>query len=143
MHKPHMTMAFQPLFSKMRKDSEPSLERAEEEAFLKDEQIEIVQIENPTNRWKICSLILSLISSFLLILVLTQPFARYGGSFPTDLPDARRAIEYEEISYTGALVYDPENKRAVRLKDAKVEYFGRPTPELEAAWHGMLKGARQ
>lgn len=60
--------------------------------------------------------------------------------FQTDLSDARRAIQYEWRTYTGALVYDSETKQAVRVKDAPVEYFGPPGNEIDAAWDELLRG---
>jgi hypothetical protein len=56
----------------------------------------------------------------------------------TELADARRAIEYEERTFTGALVYDAQKGRAVRLQDADVEYFGRPSPSIDSAWADLL-----
>lgn len=60
--------------------------------------------------------------------------------FKTDLPDARQAIQYGQRKYTGALVYDQETRRAIRLKDGPVEYFGPPSDEIDAAWEELLKG---
>lgn len=57
----------------------------------------------------------------------------------TDLSDARSAIRYERRNFTGALVYDEETKRAVRVKDAPVEFFG-PPGESDGAWDDLLKG---
>lgn len=59
----------------------------------------------------------------------------------SDMKDARHVIEYEERVYTGALMYDPETKGAVRSQDAEVEYFGPPSKELDAAWNNLLRGS--
>lgn len=61
----------------------------------------------------------------------------------TDLPDARKAIEYEEREYTGALTYDPDQRKIFRLRDAETEYFGPPSPEIERAWDELLHGMYQ
>lgn len=61
--------------------------------------------------------------------------------FPTDLPDSRKAIEYEQRTFTGALVYDPDQQKMFRHQDAEVEYFGEPSQELEDAWSDMMRGA--
>jgi hypothetical protein len=58
----------------------------------------------------------------------------------TDFPDARKAIEYEERMYTGALTYDPTQHQVLRLHDAKVEYVGPPSPEIDRAWDELLHG---
>ncbi|KAF2159760.1 hypothetical protein M409DRAFT_29764 [Zasmidium cellare ATCC 36951] len=58
----------------------------------------------------------------------------------TDMQDAHSAIQYEQRVFTGALVYDPETKRAIRKQDAEHEYFGPPSEELDAAWHKLLHG---
>lgn len=56
------------------------------------------------------------------------------------MQDARGAIEYEQRVFTGALVYDPETKRALRKKDGEREYFGVPSKEIDDAWDELLHG---
>ena len=58
---------------------------------------------------------------------------------PTDFLDARKAIQYEQRMFTGALTYDAETKHAIRLHDAPVEYFGAPSDEIDDAWATLLK----
>lgn len=58
----------------------------------------------------------------------------------TDMTDARPSIEYEERVFTGALLYDPDTKTAIRKPDAAVEYFGPPSKEIDDAWHELLHG---
>jgi hypothetical protein len=70
-------------------------------------------------------------------------WSHYQETFKTDLPDARRAIQYEQRTYTGALVYDSETVRAIRVQDAPIEYFGPPGEEIDAAWGELLKGNMQ
>lgn len=50
--------------------------------------------------------------------------------FPTDMKDAHAAIEYEQRTFTGALVYDPDKKTAVRKQDGDRQYFGQPSQEI-------------
>lgn len=50
--------------------------------------------------------------------------------FATDMKDAHAAIEYEQRTFTGALVYDPEKKTAVRQQDGVKQYFGQPSQEI-------------
>ena len=64
----------------------------------------------------------------------------YHKLFETDLIDAREAIQYERREFTGALVYDEETKRAIRLEDAPIEYFG-PSQEIDDAWDDPLRGS--
>jgi hypothetical protein len=59
--------------------------------------------------------------------------------YSTYLPDAKQAVQYERRKYTGALVYDEETKRAIRVKDAPIEYFG-PSSDVDAAWDELLRG---
>jgi hypothetical protein len=58
----------------------------------------------------------------------------------TELLDARGAIQYEERAYTGALTFDHSKGGAVRLNDAEMEFFGPPSPAIEASWHYLLHG---
>lgn len=63
------------------------------------------------------------------------------GAFPTDMKDARRAIQYETRVYTGALIFDEKNKKMVRVKDpGTIEYFGPPSQAVDDAWHDLLRG---
>lgn len=61
-------------------------------------------------------------------------------SWDTELYDARRAIEYEERSYTGALTYDCEKKEIVKLNDSDLEFFGPPSTQIDDAWDYMFHG---
>jgi hypothetical protein len=56
----------------------------------------------------------------------------------TDLADARKAIQYEQRVFTGALTYDETQHRVVRLRDSDTEYFG-PEPEVDEAWEDLLQ----
>ncbi|KAF7187155.1 Cyclochlorotine biosynthesis protein R, partial [Pseudocercospora fuligena] len=57
----------------------------------------------------------------------------------TDMADAWPAIEYEERTFTGALVYDPTRKRVVRKSDSDTDYFGPPSKELDDRWDDLLR----
>ncbi|EUC46487.1 hypothetical protein COCMIDRAFT_92693 [Bipolaris oryzae ATCC 44560] len=81
--------------------------------------------------------------NLLLLLVFTITnftiWSRRSPSFwQTDFQDARKAVQYEQQTYTGALTYDMDQRRVIRLHDAKVEYFGLPSPEIEQAWEELL-----
>jgi len=58
----------------------------------------------------------------------------------TELLDARGAVQYEERAYTGALTFDRNKGEAVRLDDSEMEFFGRPSPEIDASWQHLLHG---
>lgn len=58
----------------------------------------------------------------------------------TELFDARRAIQYEERAYTGALTFDRSKGGATRLNDGEMEFFGPPSPAIEASWEYLLHG---
>lgn len=63
------------------------------------------------------------------------------GAFPTDMKDARKAIEYEVREYTGALVFDPKKGRMMRVREpGAIEYFGPPSDEVNQRWHDLLHG---
>lgn len=59
----------------------------------------------------------------------------------TELYDARRAIEYEKRSYTGALTYDSEKKEIIKLNDSDLEFFGPPSTQIDDAWDYLLHGS--
>jgi hypothetical protein len=63
----------------------------------------------------------------------------------TELHDARKAVEYEEQSYTGALTYDSEKGQIVKVNDSDLEFFGPPSERIDNAWqyllHGLFKSA--
>ena len=56
----------------------------------------------------------------------------------TELHDARKAIEYEEQSYTGALTYDSEKRQIVKVNDSDLEFFGPPSERIDNAWQYLL-----
>jgi hypothetical protein len=64
----------------------------------------------------------------------------------TELHDARKAIEYEEQTYTGALTYDSEKQQIVKVNDSDLEFFGPPSGHIDNAWqyllHGLLKSTQ-
>lgn len=59
----------------------------------------------------------------------------------TELYDARRAIEYEQRTYTGALTYDPEKQEIVKLDDSDLEFFGPPSKQIDDSWNYLLHGS--
>jgi len=64
----------------------------------------------------------------------------------TELHDARKAIEYEEQSYTGALTYDAKKRQIIKVNDSDLEFFGPPSENIDNAWqyllHGLLKSTQ-
>lgn len=116
----------------------------EKSAFLK-QQIETElgpesQAERQKQRrwsWSLAAVITAFLCSLAVnIWLLNRP--RYG-AFPTDLKDARHAIEYEVREYTGALVYDSEKKGLVRVREpGAVEYFGPPSEAVDDSWTALL-----
>lgn len=71
-------------------------------------------------------------------LVFERASNRGAQYFPTDMVDARDFIEYEQVRFTGALAFDDDAPRVYRVRDAEVEYFGPPSPEIESAWSTLL-----
>lgn len=59
----------------------------------------------------------------------------------TELHDARKAIEYEELAYTGALTYDSDKRRIVKVNDSELEFFGPPSEQIDNAWQYLLHGS--
>lgn len=57
-----------------------------------------------------------------------------------DMLDATSANQYESRVFTGALTYNKSTRRAVRLQDGPVEYFGPPTEAVDIAWEDLLHG---
>ena len=72
------------------------------------------------------------------VLVYERASDRGARYFPTDMVDARDFIEYEQVRFTGALAFDDDAPRVYRVRDAEVEYFGPPSPEIESAWSKLL-----
>ena len=118
-------------------------ESSEESGFLLNEkQCKVFREDSGHRPSKTPWIAILLISALALVSIATNvwQWLHRQDVFKTDFPDARRAVQYEQRTYTGALVYDSETKRAVRVQDAPVEYFGPPGDEIDAAWDELLKG---
>lgn len=109
----------------------------EEEASQSEKQLEPQINSTRWHWWTILNIVLLITFS---IANLTIWSSWRLAVWRTDFPDARKAIQYEERVFTGALTYDQDQHRIVRLQDAEIEYFGRPSPEIDQAWEELLHG---
>ena len=135
------TMAFKLFPSKSEKTREAA-GASEEELFLpQDARTEPLRPKKSLSPWVIVSGIQGFVIVLLFLHIVLQSRINNGSAFPTDFEDAKKAVEYEQRKYTGALVYDSDTKQAIRLHDAEMEYFGEPSQELDEAWYSLLKGA--
>ena len=92
--------------------------------------------------WQIVTIALAVLSLLLSIYIFTHlssTCTNTPGFLPSDLPDARRAVEYEQREYTGALIYNPQSKLVERLRDSEIEYVGYPSQELDDKWEALIK----
>lgn len=129
--------------------SESSRVSSEAEEFLHDEEkYEYTQPQRPkTNKrpfwiWTILTCVNLAIASVTFFSYLQDRSSFRGPIWDTDMLDAHDSIEYEERTYTGALAYDYDKKEMIRENDGKMEFFGPPSPEVDAAWHSLLHGKR-
>ena len=116
---------------------------SEESGFLLNEKHTVDSWEDSQHpRSKTPWILTALLAAVAIASIITNvwQWLHCQNVFTTDLPDARKAIQYEKRTYTGALVYEPDTKQAVRMKDAPAEYFGPPGNEIDAAWDALLKG---
>jgi hypothetical protein len=116
-------------------------------AFMQDEEAYInTKSLTPNNRSKLVWYWIAFTSVNLLfasISVFNQFYTSrtlHGPIWDTDMLDARSAISYEERTYTGSLTYDYDKKEMIREADSNMEFFGPPGPEVDAAWHSLLRG---
>lgn len=127
--------------------SESAKASSETEEFLRDEErYEYTPPLRPTTRrgsfwiWVAFTCVNLMIASVSFFSYLQARTAFRGPFWDTDMLDARGAIQYEERKYTGALAYDYDKKEMIREADGKLEFFGPPSPEVDAAWHSLLRG---
>jgi hypothetical protein len=128
-------------FKKIQSDQgAEDFEKEEAEEFLRHESINTSSKSSHARRafpW--------FLSAFLALTTLALAVKDIFGEqqlkyFSTDLPDARRSIQYEKRHYTGALSYNYDSKRVIREMDARVEYFGPPSGAIDDAWEDLLRG---
>ena len=114
----------------------------DDKSFDSSSESQYPPARHPARPWQIATIVLVILSLSLSAYIFTHlpPSCTDTSSFlPTDLLDARRAIEYEPRTYTGALIYDPGSKLIERLKDGDVEYVGPPSQELDDNWEALVK----
>lgn len=95
--------------------------------------------------WIISTVSLAFITAYLLFQQRTdhwhQCFAATSPAFQTDLHDAHPHIFYEERIFTGKLWFDEQTDTAYRdIDPSQTQYFGPPSPEIDAAWADLLRG---
>lgn len=94
--------------------------------------------------WIASTIILTIGSTYLLFQQRTewaQCFATASSAFETDLHDAHPHVAYEERVFSGKLWFNEETQLVYRDVDpAEPQYFGPPTPEMDAAWDDLLRG---
>jgi hypothetical protein len=94
----------------------------------------------PVFPWILSTLFLIFFSVYLLS-------RQYGdrlsanSTYKTDLSDVRPSISYEERVFSGKLWYNEETGFLYRdIDTAQPQYFGEPSPEIDAAWSDLLRG---
>lgn len=140
-----MALSHPPRLCSSRPSEETNSTLFENEAFLKDESEDdemAPRSKRKTSKalpWKISTFFLGVLSAFLCVLNIhtvyhSDPYVRQS-----DLPDARKAIKYEQRVWSGALTFDVPSNRIVRLDDSPIEYVGSPSKEIDDAWTKLLK----
>jgi hypothetical protein len=62
-------------------------------------------------------------------------------AFRTDFKDSNPYISYEERVYTGRFWYNQTVGKVYRdIDPSEPQYFGLPSPEIDAAWEDLLRG---
>jgi hypothetical protein len=118
----------------------------EDKALLDDEGAFQTTNHSPAQRWSHHFwLALTGLNALLAAISIYAITASVHGrsqtqGWDTELLDARGAIQYEERAYTGALTFDGSKGGAVRLHDSEMEFFGPPSPAIDASWEYLLHG---
>jgi hypothetical protein len=88
--------------------------------------------------------------AFILVYLLLQErtdhwhrcFAATSPVFQTDLHDAHPHIFYEESVFSGKLWFDEKTETVYRdIEPSEPQYFGPPSPGIDAAWADLLRGS--
>lgn len=95
--------------------------------------------------WIVSTACLAFISAYLLLHQKTdhwhQCFAATSSAFRSDLQDSHPHISYEERVFSGRLWFDDKTETVFRdIDPSEPQYFGLPTPEIDAAWADLLRG---
>lgn len=116
-------------------------ERPEEfEAFLNSEKPEAHQ-DSVVFKTSIPYVLSIFFGATTLLLSLAIVFQKPGTVFfPTDLHNARSAVEYEQRVFTKTISFDTSLKHFLRTNGSETQYFGDPSPEIETAWNDLLRG---
>ncbi|KAL2823021.1 hypothetical protein BJX63DRAFT_426843 [Aspergillus granulosus] len=79
----------------------------------------------------------ALLSTYLLFSRLSAKSSAY----PTDLPDAHPYVLYEERVFIGRFNYNESTGLIYKEVDpTSTQYFGNPSPQIDAAWDDLLRG---
>jgi hypothetical protein len=95
--------------------------------------------------WILSTVSLAVITAYLLLQQRVdhwhQCFAAKSPAFRTDLGDSHPHVFYEERVFSGRLWYDDNTDTVIRdIDPSEPQYFGLPTPEIDAAWADLLRG---
>ncbi|KAH8822034.1 hypothetical protein F5884DRAFT_868338 [Xylogone sp. PMI_703] len=71
----------------------------------------------------------------------TFKFGTYETGFVTDFGPARALLQSEQRRFTGSIVFNADGKPYMMVNDPNErQYVGRPSPEIDSAWHTILDG---
>jgi hypothetical protein len=90
--------------------------------------------------WMISTLVLGVLCSILMGDKIYHHYRPRPPVLRSDMEDARKAIQYEQKVWTGALTYDETQEQFVMLQDAPVKYVGEPSQAIDDAWSELLRG---
>lgn len=95
--------------------------------------------------WILSTVSLAVITTYLLLQHRAdhwhQCFVATSPAFRTDLHDSHPHVFYEERVFSGRLWYDDNTDTVFRdIDPSEPQYFGLPTPEIDAAWADLLRG---
>ncbi|KAJ5306795.1 hypothetical protein PENANT_c003G08188 [Penicillium antarcticum] len=94
--------------------------------------------------WIASTITFALISAYLLFQQQINGWSTCvtaSPAFRTDFKDSHPYISYEERVYTGRFWYNETIGKVYRDVDpSEPQYFGLPSPEIDAAWDDLLRG---
>ncbi|RFU33834.1 hypothetical protein B7463_g2513, partial [Scytalidium lignicola] len=62
----------------------------------------------------------------------------YESGFATEFGPLHSAIDLVEVQFTGTLAYTESGHLYIDIGEDGVKYFGKPSPEIDHAWHNLL-----
>jgi hypothetical protein len=126
---------YQPLPSSNFKDENSELDTVK----VIDQHSKSKLYQNPTP-WMISTIFFALISIYYATAAYQQTTSEAMRAFRTDFTAAQPWVEYEERVFTGKLSYDPISRQPFRdIDPTQPQYFGKPGPEIDAAWEDLLR----